>query len=340
MTVAVLGAGSWGCALTTVFSKIDNVVLLSKDAGQISFIQQHKTDPKYLPAEVNFADNIIFTANLREVLETDLLIFAVPVNAVRGLLTNLLEIVTATHAKVKLPDIILTCKGFELDTGCLPHQIVAEVLHKYRHTVNVGALLGPSFAHEVALDRPTLVTLASANTEFAFKWINKFASVPNFRVYASDDIIGSEVCAAVKNVLAIAVGIADGLAMGYNARAALITRGMVELRRLVLALGGSERSIYGLTGVGDLILTCTGDLSRNRQVGISLAKGDSIDHIISTLGYVAEGVLTAKVAYELSLKLSLSMPLAQSVYKIIYEQCKIDDVILGLLNRDPKSEFN
>lgn len=340
MTVAVLGAGSWGCALTTVFSKIDNVVLWSKDAAQVSLLQQHKTDSKYLPALVRFADNVNFTVNLREVLETDLLIFAVPVNAVRGLLTTLLEIAATTDTKTLMPDIILTCKGFEMGTGCLPHQIVDELLHTHKHTVNVGALLGPSFAHEVALGKPTLVTLASPNIDFVFKWVNKFVRVPNFRIYASDDITGSEVCAAVKNVLAIAVGISDGLEMGYNARAALITRGMVELGRLVLALGGGERVIYGLTGVGDLILTCTGDLSRNRQVGMNLAKGNSIDQITSTLGYVAEGVLTTKVVYELSIRLNLSMPLVSAVYKIIYEQHKIDDVILGLLNRDPKSEFN
>ena len=169
--------------------------------------------------------------------------------------------------------------------------------------------------------------------------MKKLHGINNFRIYAHDDVLGSEVGAAVKNVLAIAVGISDGLGLGYNARAALITRSLNEFSALVLALGGHRETIYGLTGIGDLILTCTGDLSRNRQVGLELAKGRSIDEIIKNLGHVAEGVLTAREVYQKAQQFKLDMPIVSSVYRILNNGANIQDEVYNLLNRQPKAEF-
>ncbi|HLX54019.1 MAG TPA: NAD(P)H-dependent glycerol-3-phosphate dehydrogenase, partial [Aquella sp.] len=174
--------------------------------------------------------------------------------------------------------------------------------------------------------------------QFAKKWINQLSTVPNFRVYANTDVIGSEVGSAVKNIMAIAVGISDGLQLGYNARAALITRSLNELAAMVMALGGEAKTIYGLTGIGDLILTCTGDLSRNRTVGLELAKGLSCEQILKKLGHVAEGVYAAREIYELSKRFHVDMPIVSAVYGIIYENADIKQTVDGLLGRAPKFE--
>lgn len=330
MQISVLGAGSWGSALAIAFAKVSDVVLWSHNNTQVEELSTYRTNQHYLPKEIIFADNIKCTTDLNSTLNSDLIVIATPLNAIREILTKIKII------KEKLPNIFFVSKGFENDTGKLPHQIIDDILPGFS---DYGLLIGPSFAKEVALGLPTAITLVSPRLEFAVKWMKQLYGIPNFRIYAHDDVVGSEVGAAIKNVLAIAVGLSDGLNMGFNARAALITRSLNELSSLVLALGGKSETIYGLTGIGDLILTCTGDLSRNRQVGQELSKGKSIEEVIDNLGHVAEGVLTTKEIYKKSQALKIDMPIVTCVYKIIYENANIADEISLLIGRAPKIEF-
>jgi glycerol-3-phosphate dehydrogenase (NAD(P)+) len=279
---------------------------------------------------VIFPDSVTVTSDFSSACNADLIVIATPLNAVRGVLAAI-----SREAK-EIPDLILVSKGFEANSGKLSHEIVHDVLPEFKR---FGLLLGPSFAKEVALELPTAITLAAFDLSFAISWMQKLKGIPNFRIYAHDDIIGSEVGSAVKNVLAIAVGISDGMQLGFNARAALITRSLNELAALVLALGGRRETIYGLTGIGDLILTCTGDLSRNRQVGLELAKGTSIDAIVNELGHVAEGVLTAKEIHLKAQSLGIDMPIVASVYRIIYENSDIKSEVVNLIARAQKTEF-
>jgi glycerol-3-phosphate dehydrogenase (NAD(P)+) len=330
MRISILGAGSWGSALAIAMSKVAVVQLWSRNSQQVDLINTTRSNPNYLPAEIRFPDSCSASSKLSECLAADLIIVATPLNAVRGLLEQIGAI--TPH----LPDMLLVSKGFEASSGNLPHQIVNEVLPGF---ARFGVLIGPSFAKEVALGLPTAITLAAADLNFALGWIGRLQQIPNFRIYAHDDVIGAEVGAAIKNVLAIAVGISDGLQLGYNARAALITRSLNELASLVLALGGKRETIYGLTGVGDLILTCTGDLSRNRQVGQELAKKRAITEIITSLGHVAEGVSTAREIQQIANRLGIDMPIVTAVYRIIYENAEIKSEVFKLLNRQPKAEF-
>lgn len=330
MRVSVLGAGSWGSALAIAFAKAYSVKLYSRSKEQVKLMNELRANPDYLPKEIIFPTNLIVCEDINEALDTDLLIIATPLNAIRGLIRSLNIPVD------KFPDTILVSKGFEAGTGCLPHQIMEQELPGFS---NYGLLIGPSFAKEVALSLPTAVTLVSPKLEFAMKWMRNLSQVPNFRIYAHDDVIGSEAGAAIKNVLAIAVGISDGLNLGYNARAALMTRSLRELSSLILALGGRQETIYGLTGIGDLILTCTGDLSRNRKVGQELALGKNIDTIVEELGHVAEGVLTAKEIFLQSKALGIDMPIVSCVYNVIFNNSDIKQEIASLMSRTLRQEF-
>ena len=331
MTISVLGAGSWGFALAIAMSHVAPMTLWSRDAEQVAQINATRTNTDYLPADISLPSGVVVTNDFLVALKAELIIIATPSAALRTIISQI-----KLQCNAKFPDIIWVCKGFEATSGLLPHQVVYALCPD---AVNIGALLGPSFAEEVACGLPTAITLACNNLNFATKWIKRFITIPNLRIYANLDIIGAEVGAAVKNVIAIAAGVADGLALGYNARAALITRSLSEIRQLVNQLGGKADTIYGLTGIGDLILTCTGDLSRNRLVGLELARGKKIDTILANLGHVAEGVNTTREIYNLSQKLHLTMPIVETVYKIIYEQADIRQSVSALLNREPKLEF-
>lgn len=330
MKVSILGAGSWGSALAIAFSKIANVTLWSHNITQVTELNLSRTNPKYLPQEIIFPNNILVTNDFISVLDADLLVIATPLNSIRDILNQINALLPV------MPNLLLVSKGFEAGSGKMPHQIIEDIIPDFN---DYGLLIGPSFAKEVALGLPTAITLVSPQIEFAVKWMKMLHGIQNFRIYAHDDVIGSEVGAAIKNVLAIAVGLSDGLNLGYNARAALITRSLNELASLVLALGGRRDTIYGLTGIGDLILTCTGDLSRNRQVGQKLAEGKKVDDILQELGHVAEGVLTTREIYNKSQSLNIDMPIVSCVYKIIYENADIFDEVNGLIGRAPKPEF-
>lgn len=330
--VGVLGAGSWGSALTIAFSQIMPVVLWSREEAQVKRMSATRSNPDYIPPEVKFADNVEITADITQaVTDVNLVIIATPLSGLRDMFRQIQE-----KCGTKLPDIIWACKGLEVGSGLFPHQIAHQELGDF---ANIGALLGPSFAKEVALGLPTAITLTSSSAGFAKIWIDRLKSIPNFRVYANTDLVGSEVGSAVKNIMAIAVGIGDGLHLGYNARSALITRSLNELATMVIALGGEPHTIYGLTGIGDLILTCTGDLSRNRTVGLQLAEGKLCEQILKDLGHVAEGVSATREIYKLSKKLNLEMPIVEAVYAIIYENANIGQTVNVLLNRAPKFEL-
>jgi glycerol-3-phosphate dehydrogenase (NAD(P)+) len=236
---------------------------------------------------------------------------------------------------VGFPAVIWVCKGFESGTSQLPHQIVADTLPAHFPR---GVLSGPSFAQEVARSLPTALTLASSDGEFAQRTA-KALHHSRLRIYSSTDVIGVEIGGAIKNVLAIAAGICDGMQMGLNARAALLTRGLAEMTRLGLQMGGRAETLGGLSGVGDLILTCTGDLSRNRQVGMLLAQGKSLSNILDQLGHVAEGVYTAREVNNIAHQRKVEMPICEAVYRVLYENLSADKAVEALLSRQPGNEF-
>ena len=243
---------------------------------------------------------------------------------------------TATAVAAIRPriDLLWACKGFEQGTRALPHEIVAEVLPVASRT---GALSGPSFALEVARGQPTALVLASRDAAFASESAAQLNSA-RLRIYSSADLLGVELGGAVKNVIAIAAGIADGLELGRNARAALVTRGLAEIVRLGVALGGQPETFMGLTGLGDLVLTCTGDLSRNRDVGVRLAKGQALGDILRELGHVAEGVQSAASVRDLARGRGIEMPITEAVCGVLFEARPPAEAVRQLLARDPKAE--
>jgi glycerol-3-phosphate dehydrogenase (NAD(P)+) len=258
--------------------------------------------------------------------EAGLLIAACPVAGLRPLLESL--------KGRPIPNLIWLCTGFEYDTGLLPHQIFAEVLGS---EIASGALSGPSFAQEVARGLPCALTIASTSATLR-DCVVAAVHAGTMRVYSSDDLVGVEVGGAVKNVMAIATGVADGLGLGLNARAALITRGLAEVTRLGTTLGGNIETFMGLTGMGDLILTCTGDLSRNRRVGLELARGKALDTIVTELGHVAEGVPCAKAVRELAARLGVDMPISNAVAAVLFDGQQPQDMVARMLARDPRDE--
>jgi glycerol-3-phosphate dehydrogenase (NAD(P)+) len=261
------------------------------------------------------------------VRDRDLVLVAVTTAGLRETLTLL--------SRAGMPrGLAWACKGFERPTGRLPHEVVAEVLPGARR---IGALSGPSFAQEVARGQPTAVVFASGDADFAASTAAALNDA-RLRVYSSTDLIGVEMGGALKNVIAIAAGISDGLGLGRNARAALVTRGLAEIVRLGAAMGGKPQTFMGLAGLGDLVLTCTGDLSRNREVGIRLASGAALESILASLGHVAEGVSSARAAQELARRHQVEMPVADAVCRILFEGMSPAAAVEQLLARDPRAE--
>ena len=368
MNITVIGAGAWGTALAISLASNHRVMLWGRDAGLIAEMQTSRCNQRYLP-DIKLPDNLGLVSDISEALaESELAIMAVPTAGLRTTLqqfasrfprSNSLDGTTshstglqATAAKslvipqagertnekgiVKFPGVVWVCKGFEASTSLLPHQVVAEVLPQ---GWKCAVLSGPSFAQEVARGMPTALTLASSDEEFARSTAQSLHHA-RLRIYASSDVVGVEVGGAVKNVMAIASGICDGMGLGQNARAALITRGLAEISRLGLKLGGRAETLGGLSGLGDLILTCTGDMSRNRQVGLMLAQQQDLTEILGKLGHVAEGVYTVREVRQLSLRLGVAMPICDAVYRILYEHMPAAEMVAELLNRVPNVEFN
>lgn len=333
LKISVLGAGSWGTALAGLLaSKGYDVTIWAYEEEVCRQINEESENSTYLPG-FKLSENLKSTNSIEEAITSCQLILSVmPSHVVRGVLSKVASLITPDHIFVS------ATKGIEIETLMTNSQVVEEVLPA---NIADGAayLSGPSFAREVAGQLPTAVTVASKYKNIALK-VQEIFSTPYFRVYSSSDIIGLEVGGSIKNVIALGAGISDGLGFGYNARAALITRGLAEMTRLGLALGANSSTFSGLSGMGDLVLTCTGDLSRNRSVGIKIGEGKKIDEILSDMNMVAEGVKTAKAAYLLARKLKIDMPICESIYKILYEDLEPKEAVSSLMTRDLKEEVS
>ncbi|HEX9298023.1 MAG TPA: NAD(P)H-dependent glycerol-3-phosphate dehydrogenase [Polyangiaceae bacterium] len=329
---AVLGAGAWGTALAKVLSdKGERVALLARRPELAAGIARARENERYLPG-VRLAPELEVTTDLDEALRgASLVVLAVPSHALRevvaeasGLLPQEAAIVTAT-------------KGIENDSLMLMHEVILDVLGP-RFDRRIAVLSGPSFAHEVGMGLPTAIVAASTSSAVAEAVQQRFAN-DRLRVYTSDDPIGVELGGALKNVIAIAAGACDGLGYGHNSRAALITRGLAEIVRLSMAKGGNALTLAGLAGLGDLVLTCTGELSRNRTVGFELGRGRTLPEVLAGLGHVAEGVKTAKSAYDLGRKCNVEMPITTEVYEVLYEGKSPKQAVSDLMGRALRPEF-
>ena len=330
MNIVILGAGAWGTALAVALADRHQVMLWGRDRNAMVAMQTSRRNTTYLP-EIALPDSVIVGSDFDATIlhcnaAESLLIVATPVAGLRPLLQQL--------ASVSIPNLIWLCKGFEEQSGLLPHQIVHEVMGA---ALPCGALSGPSFAIEVAQGLPTALTMASESVALRERVVRALHG-PRLRIYATDDVVGVEVGGAVKNILAIATGLIDGLAFGTNARAALITRGLAEITRLGIALGGRADTFMGLAGVGDLMLTCTGALSRNRRVGLGLAEGKPLDRIVHELGHVAEGVRCAQAVRQVAAQLHVDMPIANAVASVLFDGAEPQQAIARLLAREARIE--
>jgi glycerol-3-phosphate dehydrogenase (NAD(P)+) len=334
MKIIVLGAGAWGTALAASAAsqpQAHAVTLWARDAAQLALLQTQHENARYLPG-VRLPPALAFSAlplaKFKDLTAADLVVVATPMAALRPMLTVL--------ASCAAP-VAWLCKGFEAplanDIGLLGHEILAQVAPD----LQAGVLSGPSFALEVARGQPTALVAASAHDAVRQALVAAFHS-PSLRVYANEDIVGVEVGGAVKNVLAIATGLCDGLGLGLNARAALITRGLAEMTRLGLALGAQTTTFMGLSGLGDLVLTATGDLSRNRQVGLALAQGQTLTQATTALGHVAEGVYSARTVVQRAAHLGVDMPIAQAVVALLDGRLTPQQAVADLMGREPTVE--
>lgn len=323
MKIAVLGAGAWGTALAAAAAPRHDVVLWARDAAQAQALAASRRNQRYLGDAELPAALRVSADHAAAVAGADLVIVATPMAALRERLAAL-----GDHP------VLWLCKGFEAGTGLLGHE-VARAVRPHRPC---GVLSGPSFAIEVARGQPTALVAASGTPELAAAAVEAFHS-ESVRVYTSDDVVGVEVGGAVKNVLAIATGIADGLPVtGLNARAALITRGLAEMTRLGLALGARAETFMGLSGLGDLVLTATGDLSRNRRVGLLLAAGKPLPQILAELGHVAEGVYSAATVLARARTLGVEMPITEAVVAVIEGRTTPAAALAALMSRQAKKE--
>lgn len=330
MKIAVLGAGAWGTALAVNASRHHaghQVTLWARDAAQVAQLGAARVNTRYLPGVPLPASLALHHGPLAPLCAAqDLLVIATPMAGLRGMLADLVP------SRVPLAWL---CKGFEAEAGLLGHEI--------HHAVSApghagfGVLSGPSFAQEVAAGQPTALVAASADPVLR-EWLVRAFHGPALRIYSSDDVVGVEVGGAVKNVLAIATGLCDGLALGLNARAALVTRGLAEMTRLGVALGARAETFMGLSGLGDLVLTATGDLSRNRKVGLLLAQGQSLAQAVASLGHVAEGVYSARTVVQRARALGVAMPIAEGVLALLDGQMRPDQAVAALMGREPAAD--
>jgi len=327
--MAILGAGSWGSALAILIARNGrDVILWSNDAVQVEVMQAQRRNVDFLP-EIKFPERLSVNMDLEQVLSAcnDVMI-VVPSEAFRSVLESCQPMM---RGGVRLS---WATKGFDPGSGKLLHQVATEVCGG---AIPLAVISGPSFAHEVAAGLPTALTVASTDAQFSND-LSLALHSDSFRAYSSFDMVGVEVGGAVKNVLAIAAGISDGLGFGANARAALITRGLAEITRLGIALGGQAETFTGLAGLGDLVLTCTDNQSRNRRMGLALAAGDTLAAALQSIGQAVEGVQTAREVRQLARRCNVEMPIAEQVYRVLYENCAPQDAVAALFGRAQKSE--
>ena len=328
MKIAVLGAGAWGTAISLALSARHEVRLWARDAVLIKALRADRSNRRYLPGFA-LPDALALAEDLKAALRgAELILIAVATNGLR-------ETLQRVRAAGSSAPLVWLCKGFESGQARLPHQVGAEELAP---GVPRAVLSGPSFAEEVARGLPAALTLASADSGFA-RQAARTLHGPTLRIYPSEDVVGVEAAGAVKNVIAIAAGVSDGLELGLSARAALITRGLAEMTRLGVALGGRAETYMGLAGAGDLILTCTGDLSRNRRVGLALARGASLNDVLAGLGHTAEGVHTARSVAQLAAELKVEMPITRAVCRVLDDSRQARAAVQDLLSREQKAEY-
>lgn len=326
---AVLGAGSWGTALAIQFARSGRPVRLwGRDAADLATLERERCNHRYLP-DARFPDSLHTTAGLPAAIEdcTDVLI-AVPSQGFRKLLEQLRPLLRPGMR------LAWATKGFEQGTGKLPHQVVRDVLGE---GWPMAVLSGPTFAKEVGAGLPTAMTVASPDETFA-QTIARRISGSNFRAYTSTDIVGVEVGGAVKNVLAIGTGISDGMGYGANTRIALITRGLAEMTRLGEALGAQRDTFMGLAGLGDLVLTCTDNQSRNRRFGLAIAGGQSIEQAQQSIRQVVEGLHAARAVHEVATRERIDMPICEAIYQVLYEGLAVDKAVHALMAREVRPE--
>lgn len=329
--VAVLGSGSWGAALAIHLARVGHRVALwgrSKEVlERVAHERRHGAHPG-----VELSAGVHITTDLDAACRSvDAAIFACPSHAMRVVATAAAAVLTETTALVS------TAKGIEQHGHRRMSTVLGEVFG-VGSDHRIVALSGPSFAREVALAMPTALTAASVDANAAERVQQLFAG-PTLRVYTSDDVVGVEVGGAVKNVIAVAAGVSDGLGFGHNTRAALVSRGLAEIARLAVSLGADRQTIYGLSGLGDLVLTCTGDLSRNRTVGLRLGRGESLETIIGSMSEVAEGVRNTAAVRDLARTTAVEMPITEQMYEVLYEKKEPRQAVVELMTRRPKQEI-
>jgi glycerol-3-phosphate dehydrogenase (NAD(P)+) len=327
-SAAILGAGSLGTALAKLLApKLDSILLVSIEQSCVDGINLNHRNPKYL-TDIALSENVRATTDHRESLAVPLVIFAVPSAAVRSEAAKL----AALGLPVETP--LLTCtKGIERDTG----ERMSQILHEVFPRNPIAVLTGPNHAEEIAKDLVTCAVIASENTSLA-ETLQELFTLPHFRVYTSDDVAGVELGGAVKNVYAIAAGMAHGLGLGDNAVAALVTRALAEMTRLGIALGGKKDTFSGLSGVGDLIVTCFSEHSRNHRVGLALGKGQTLEEAVAALGMVAEGVPNTLSIHDAARKAGVRTPIIDAMHAILYQNKPALEAMRGLLERDPRPE--
>jgi len=329
--LAILGAGSWGTALAIQFARTGHTThLWGRNTAHQSLMAKQGHNSIYLPNAM-FPPTLQIIKDLKDAIkDTNEIIIAIPSYGLRAFLMELKPLL-APHVRLAWAS-----KGFEIGTGLLPHQVVCDVLGNSRP---FAVLSGPTFAREVGAGLPTALTIASPDENFA-KALASHLSSANFRAYTSKDIIGIEVGGAIKNVLAVGAGLSDGLKFGANTRVALITRGLAEMTRLGVALGAHKDTFMGLAGLGDLVLTCTDDQSRNRRFGLLLAAGYSIDKALKEIGQIVEGYTTAKAVQDLRIIENVNMPICAGIYQALYENLPVQEVVNSLMTRPIKMEFD
>ena len=331
LRIGVIGAGSWGTTLANLLAKKGfTTTLWVYEEELIGPIATNRENHLYLPG-VELDEKIVPTGSLKEACQNkDLLVNVTPSQVVRGIIQHIKDHLSPQSILVS------ASKGIENDTLLTMSEVIREALSLDEKS-RIAVLSGPSFAREVSREIPTAVTIASGNKEQA-QQLQQIFSTPYFRVYTNPDVIGVEIGGSLKNVIALAAGISDGLRFGYNTRAALITRGLAEISRLALKMGASPLTLAGLSGLGDLVLTCTGELSRNRTVGMKLGQGMGLDQILKDMKTVAEGIKTTRSAYDLSKKLNVPMPITEQVYNILYQKKDPKEAVTQLMTRDLKVE--
>lgn len=332
MRVAVIGAGGWGTALALLLTREGHAVRLwGRGPDFCASVQQQRENTTYLPG-VRLPEQLLISPALVQVLEeAEVVVMTVPSHAMRSVAKEVASLLHGT------PFVVSATKGIEEDSLLTMSRVLGEVIGKSADE-SIAVLSGPSFAAEVARQYPTAVTVAARKRTVASA-IQKVFSSQRFRIYTTTDVMGVEIGGAVKNVIALAAGVSDGLGHGHSARAALITRGLAEIQRLARHLGAEARTLSGLSGIGDLILTCTSDLSRNYRVGVRLAQGESIDGICQSMTMVAEGVRTSRSVFALAQRLGVEMPIVTQVHALLYEGKSAQRSVADLLAREMKPEF-